>query len=473
MRITTTGCLLLTAFMLVSCYEERSEVRLIEDGSVYLEQELTISDRMIVATQEAGGNSSFEMPFSKSEEELRKNLESAGATVEGLESREGEDGSMVFKHGSRFPDFASFQRFNGGDGMELLEMAPDSADTVRVTVPLGAQEEGDGQMNMELNQLYGMAKGMYIERTIHFPAAVTDTNGEKSEDGRTVTWVYDLRDRKGLEETRQKAGGKASFTGYAVFPADASRFEVAEEPGSVASAGTQKATQASPESVADYNVAIDFISWSKQLDVNEPEDSRKDSRMDLGFNVSWPAGSAPVALYGPEVTSAADNLGNAIERRGTGSPHRNEVDADDEDSRFRTYLDSPDMEAESLSHLEGTIRVVLNQTTETIRIENFRDLVGQDQTGHEALDAIGFKVEELKVNGITVSVDEGTVDDLVDFQVLKDGEPYQTAGGGGSSTRWTYYFQADPSDADAVEVTIMTGEETAELPFSFKDVKLP
>ena len=53
-----------------------------------------------------------------------------------------------------------------------------------------------------ITQLYGLAKGLYVKRTVHLPGEIEKTNGNRGNDKNTVNWVTDLRNKEGLARTK-------------------------------------------------------------------------------------------------------------------------------------------------------------------------------------------------------------------------------------------------------------------------------
>jgi len=207
---------LLCACLLGGCYEDEAEVTINADGSGTVKEKLVISERLIVATSEDGGNENTP-PVSK-----EKVLKEVGSAVEitSITQTDLPDGGRTIEFEGTFSSPEQF--FLSEFCQEQLKLRIAPAGEGKAAIYCDMKKSGDG--GPSLTQLYGMAKGLYIKRTVHLPTEVEKSNGYSDKAKNTVSWATDLRNKEGLAKTKLFIEGPDEGNGFAVFDASVLKF---------------------------------------------------------------------------------------------------------------------------------------------------------------------------------------------------------------------------------------------------------
>jgi hypothetical protein len=297
--------ILCCVFLLSGCYEDEAEITLNSDGSGTVKEKLVISERLIVATSEDGGNENTP-PVSK-----EKVLEKIGSAVDitSITQTELPDGGRIIKFEGTFSSAEQFFLSEFCRDTLNLRLAP--AGDGRAAIYCDMKKSGGGP---DLTQVYGLAKGLYIKRTVHLPAEIEKTNGYRGKDKNTVSWVTDLRNKGGLAKTKVFIEGPDEGNGFAVFNSSGLKFSLPLKAAALPEKAVEKEeTQKEPSGLA---AEVSWVAINKKiaLDSNSTEPTISD--LEFGIEVSWSEGHKPFACLTPVLTDIQDDLNNDLVKSG-------------------------------------------------------------------------------------------------------------------------------------------------------------
>ncbi len=455
----------LMAVGLAGCLEDELEVRLNADGSGWVKHKATWSERMVVASAERAARPKT-LPMV--EEGVREKIASALAITK-LEFADLPDGGKTMYLEGTFDSASQFFLSEYSRETCNLRLTLAGPDKVAVSCAMG-QSKG----SMELTTMYGLAKGLYVKRTVHLPADVIETNGQLAGgDKKTVTWVFDLRNQEGLKRTQAFIEGPDEGKGVAVIPASALTFALPLEP---TSSTEPPSTQPGAGSLtaADLPVDVSWIAWKKVKPFEESTGARK-SDLTIGLKLTWPEGKRPAAYYPPVLTHLTDDCGkDLVSDKHTGSGRR-KIHEHTKKQQMQVSALSPSPEARHLQNLAGTIKVVTDLEKQTVILDNVSDLVGKDSTGVAVLDDFQFRIKSAKGSQLTVAFKPGS-DRISSLTMIKDdGTKLKNRGGGGSIGGGTYdsHFSEPLSDVQKCEIEVIVSKTTVTVPFSAGKLELP
>jgi hypothetical protein len=450
-------------FLLGGCYEDESEITLNADGSGAIKQKLVISERLIVATSEDGSNKNTP-PVSKKEI-----LEKVGSGVDitSFALSEMPDGGRTIEFEGTFSSVEQFFLSEFCRDTLKLRLAP--AGDGKAVVYCDTQESsGSGPST---TQLYGLAKGLYIKRTIHLPAEIEKTNGIQGKDGNTVSWFTDLRNKDGLVRTKAFIEGKDKGVGSAVFDASAIGFSLP-----LKTVGPPKRTaipekgDSSRES-SGLKAEVVWLTINKKISLEDDNKEPENSDLEFGVKVNWDENSKPFSYQTPVLTNIQDDLGKDLVKDGYQNTH--EIHSSRTEKTIEIKTIAPSEHAKKIKNIEGYIPMVTSIKKEKIVLENIQELVGKETTGNPALDKLHFKIKSIKGIRLEIQADGGN-DAITSLEVFgKDGNKINRSGSQGWGDNYSYDFIDNIPELNKCELEVIVSQTVVKVPFSLKEVPLP
>jgi hypothetical protein len=452
-------------FVLCGCYEDVSEVVLNADGSGSVKEKLVFSERFITATLEGDGGKSNMPPSSK--EDMLKEI---GSTVDitSFTSTEQPDGGRVIEFEGTFSSAEQFFLSEFCSETLKLRLAPVEEGKAAIYCEAG-QSDGDIS-GPNITQMYGLAKGLYIKRTIHLPGEIEKSNGDIGKDKKTVSWVTDLRDKEGLARTKAFAEGKTNGVGSAVFDASALKFSLPLKAAKPEEAAKTEKESSSQES-SGLKAEVAWVAINKKAVLDGKSDKPAISDLELGIKVSWNKDGRPVACQEPVLTSIQDDAGNDLVRSSYDNVHK--ISESDTEKELKIKTREPDGDTKKIRNVEGYVPVVTNLNKEKVVLLNMQELAGEEVMGDPVLDKLGFKIISIKGFSLNIQIEDGhnAITSLEVFR--KDGSKVKRRGGGGWGNNYTYDFNEDISKLNKCELEIVVSQTVVKVPFSLKEAALP
>jgi len=457
---------ILLCLLLAGCYEDRTELTLRPDGSGTVRTKLVLSERFVTAAAEGASNEKAP-PVDK--EQVRKQVAEAVEITSLTQSDLPDGGRVIELEGT----FARPERFFLSDFCQkTLNLRLSSTPSGKAVIYCETAESmASPEAGMSVTKLYGLAKGLNIVRTVHLPAKIEETNGSLGEDGRTVSWAFDLRDRQALVRTKKFVEGKDKGKGFAVFDASALEFPLPLKPPVVAQKPEEGKEQAVAGDANDIKADVVKIAVEKTLGLqgdSEPEYSA----LELTIQVSWPEASKPYAAKSAVLTNITDDVGNDLVRT-PGSSFKFEIHGSQAQKQLRVRAKPPGRGAKELLDIRGYVPVVTSVDKKTVELENIAELAGKEATGNPVLDKMNFKVISAAGNSLKIEADGGN-DRIASLELLrKDGSKLRRRGGHGFGDQYTYDFAEPVSEASTCRLEVIVSEHVVKVPFSLERVRLP
>jgi hypothetical protein len=451
--------------LLGGCYEDESQITLNGDGSGTLRQKLVISERLIVATSEDGGNKNTP-PVSK-----EKVLEKVGSAVDitSITLTELPDGGRIIEFEGTFSSAEQFFLSEFCRDALKLRLAP--AGDGKAAIYCDAWQSSGDVGGPSTTQLYGLAKGLYIKRTIHLPAEIEKTNGYRGKDKNTVSWVTDLRNKEGLARTKAFVEGKDKGVGSVVFDASALGFSLplkaVTSPEEIAKSEKRPSSQKPSELKAE----VSWVAITKKVVLDSNSNEPAISNLELGIEVSWSKGITPFAFHKPVLTNIQDDLGNDLVKSAYPSVYK--IHGSKTEKVLKIKAKTPSGNAKKIRSLEGYVPVVANVNKEKVILENMQELAGKETTANPVLDKLHFKIKSIEGSKLNIEIDGGH-NTITSLEVLgKDGSKVRRRGGGGGGNSYSYDFGADVSTWNKCQIEVIVSQTTVNVPFSLDEVTLP
>jgi hypothetical protein len=457
---------LICSCLIGGCFEDHAQITLNPDGSGTIKHRIVLSDRFVVANSESASRPDGPIP---NKEELLEKIGSA-IEVQSVNQKDLPDGSRVIELEGTFSGPEQFFLSEYCLEQIKLRLSPVDKDKAAVYCVM----KPSGQSGPELSQLYGMAKGLIVKRSIHLPGSIQTTNGQKDEDTNRVSWAMDLRDRKALAETKEFLEGPSQGEGKVAFDASALQFELPLKAEKIASKIEESEPDEKSTSPAEIKAGLSWISVTKAKQADGAVIPKK-SFAELGLEVTWNEGHRPVRCEEPVVLSLLDDNGQdlAATSEVTTMKFHLKVREHEKSKEIIIKAKAPSASAKKLKSLEGYVEVVTEDTRETIVLENIRELAGKESTGNPVLDKLGLKIKEIQDRSLKISIDEGT-DKILSVELIKeDGSKVKRTGGGGWKGSYSYEFRDDISELKTCELEVITGETKVKIPFSVDEIALP
>ena len=451
--------------LLGGCYEDESEITLNADGSGTVKQKLVISERLIVATSENGGNKNTP-PVSK-----EKVLEEIGSAVDitSITMTELPDGGRIIDFKGTFSSAEQFFLSEFCRDTLKLRLAP--AGTGKAAIYCDAWQSSGDVSGPSTTQLYGLVKGLYIKRTVHLPAQIEKTNGYRGKDKNTVSWVTDLRDKEGLARTKAFVEGKDKGVGSVVFDASALGFslplKLAAPPQEIANSEKEPSSREPSELKAE----VSSVAMNKKIALDSNSTEPKISDLEFEIKVAWSKDRKPFACHTPVLTSIQDDLGNDLVKSAFQSVHK--IYTSSTEKMLKIKAKAPGANAKQIKNLEGYVPVVTNVNKEKVVLENMQELVGRETTANPVLDKLHFKIKSIEGTRLKIEIDGGS-NTITSLEVVeKDGSKVKRRSSSGWENSYSYDFANDISKLNKCELEVIVSQTIVKVPFSLEEVVLP
>ncbi len=447
------------------CYEDEAEITLNPDGSGNLKQKLVISERLVIASSDSTGSKDTP-PVTK-----EKVLEAIGSAVDitSIKQTDLPDGGRVIQFEGPFSSAEQFFLSEFCRDTLKLRIAP--AGEGKAAIYCDMKQSGDGGPN--LTQLYGMAKGLYIKKTVHLPAEVEKTNGYWDKAKNTVSWAIDLRNKEGLAKTKLFLEGRNKGSGFAVFNASGLKFNLPLK----VTALPEKAIEGKKiqKDSAGLVAGVAWVSVKKKMTVGST-DTSETSDLEIGIEISWNEGHSPIACRKPVLLSLLDDQNNDLVLDRAPSLSQRQIFNSEKKNRKKQLTlraKTPSKNARKLKNLEGYVEVITDVTKKLVVLENINELTGKESTGNNVLDKLNFKIKSIKGATLKIEINGGNERITSLYMTKEDGSKVKKRGGMGWGNEYSYDFDEDISKLNKCELEVVVSESTVKVPFSREEVQLP
>lgn len=475
-RLLACVFVLAVALTLAGCYEDEAEITVNADGSGSFVQTILISEQMVVAmsadNDEMGVSS--DAPFDVSREELEAKLGDAGQ-ITAFETEGLDDGSKRITVRGVFNEVAAF--FSSEYASDSLKLSIKPAGEGKAELIWIAEDESN-QNGPSLDQIYGMAKGLKVIRTVNLPSTPRADQGNV--EGTSIEWAMDLSDRKALAATKAMIEASDGGVLVASFDPKGIEFPVVEEIQVVdvpEGEEDQPAQAAALIDASGMEVVLNTVGWTRYITLNE-NTFAQDHTLSLDMELKWPEGSRPIAVYPATLNSLTDDLGNNLVREvdDTFGERRSEIWEHSDTQMIRLDADGPSRDARALLGLSGEVRVVTQVNLEAASLDNPASLVGKAKVGNPTLEGMGFRIKAIKDMALELTFKEGVEATQVIQSLtatLSDGSEVESNGWGGWANNMTYNFPENLSGMKNLTVNVLAGETVVAVPFSMEKIELP
>jgi hypothetical protein len=458
---------LLCACLLGGCYEDEAEVTINADGSGTVKQKLVISERLIVATSEDGGNENTP-PVSK-----EKVLKEVGSAVEitSITQTDLPDGGRIIELEGTFSSPEQF--FLSKFCQEQLKLRIAPAGEGKAAIYCDMKKSGDG--GPSLTQLYGMAKGLYIKRMVHLPTEVEKSNGYSDKAKNTVSWATDLRNKEGLARTKLFVEGPDEGNGFAVFNASVLKFTLPLKAAALPEKPVEVEKENAQKESMGLAAEVCWISIKKKIGMDSNGVTTL-SDLEIGIEISWNEGHCPIACRKPVLLSLLDDQNNDLVLDKTLSVSQRQIFNSEKKNRKKQLTlraKTPVENAEKLKDLEGCVEVITDVTTELVVLENIKDLVGKESTGNPILDRLNFRIKSIKGATLKIEINGGNETIRSLYMTKEDGSKIKKRGGMGWGNEYSYDFDEDISESTKCELEVIVSQNIVKVPFSLEELALP
>ena len=471
MSVLKRICLFLFCMCLVAgCYEDTVELALNVDGSGVIKQKLVLSERFIVANEESSGSQKGPIP---NKVDIVRTIGSA-IEIKSIKQTNLPDGGRVIELEGTFSSPEQFFLSDYCREQIKLRIAP--AGEGKAAIYCDMKQSGDG--GPSLTQLYGMAKGLHISRTVHLPGEIEKTNGYSERRTETVSWTLDLRNKEGLALTKAFLEGPDKGNGLAVFNASTLRFPLPLKAAALSEKAAVSAKGKSPEEHAGssgFAAKVVWISVKKKMPT-EGAGIAETSDMEVGVEVSWSEGHAPVRCEKAVLMSLSDDLNKDLVSDKAPRVHQGQIFSSEKKERKKELTlraETPSVDAKELKNLEGYVNVITGITKKTVILENVQDLAGKESTGNTVLDKLNFRIKSIKDTRLSIEIDGGSKKITSIAMIKDDSSEIKKTGGMGWENQYSYDFREDISKVTKCKLEVVTGESIVKVPFSLEEISLP
>ncbi len=456
-------------FLLGGCYEDESEITLNSDGSGTVKQKLVISERLIVANSENGGNENTP-PVSK--EKVLKQVGSA-VDITSITLTELPDGGRIIEFEGTFSSAEQF--FLSEFCRDTLKLRLASAGDGKAAIYCDAWQSSGDASGPSTTQLYGLVKGLHIRRTVHLPGEIEKTNGYRGKGRKTVSWVTDLRNKEGLARTKAFVEGKDKGVGSVVF--DASQLEFSLPLKAVTL--TEKADEAKPEQPPKESMVlaakVSWVSLKKKMSTGGAGTTEV-SDLEIGIEFSWNEGHCPVRCQKPVLLNISDDQNKDLISDKDPRVFQRQIFSSEKKNRRKKLTlraKTPSGNARKLKLLEGYVPVVTKVSKKKVILENMQELIGKKTTGNSVLDKLHFKIKSIEGARLKIEIDDGsnTLSSLEIFK--KDGTKIKRRSRSGWENSYSYDFDSDISKLNKCELEVIVSQTIVKVPFSLEELVLP
>ncbi len=461
-KMLTVAC---CVFLLGGCYEDEAEITLNADGSGTVTGKLLISEKLVVATSE-GDNNKKAPPVT--EEQLLKKISSA-IDIASITMTELSDGGRIIEYKGTFSSAEQFFLSKFCRDTLNLRLAPASEGKAAIYCETWQSSSASG--GPSITQLYGLIKGLYVKRTVHLPAAIETTNGQRGKDKNTVSWVTDLRNKEGLARTKAFVEGKDKGVGSAVFDASVLGFSLPLKTATSSEETLESGKNPLSQGPTGLKAEVSWVEINKRIALDGDSNEPVISDLEFGIKVNWTKDNTPFACHTPVLTNIQDDLGNNLVRSTYESVHK--INGPSAEKILKTKAKAPSGNAKKIRNLEGYVSVVAKVNKKKVILENMQELVGKETTANPILDKLHFKIKSIQGPRLNIEIDAGynTITSIEVFE--NDGSRVKKRGGGGWGNNYSYDFDNDISKLNKCELEVIVSQTIVKIPFSLKEVVLP
>ena len=444
------------------CYEDEAEITLNPDGSGALKQKLVLSERLIVSTSNGGGSEGTP-PATK-----EKVLEQIGPAIDvtSIKQTDLPDGGRVIQFEGTFSSAEQFFLSEFCRDTLKLRIAP--AGEGKAAIYCDMKKSGDG--GPSLTQLYGMAKGLYIRRTVHLPTEIEKTNGYSGKTKNTVSWFTDLRDKAGLAKTTLFIESRDKGSGFAVFNASGLKFSLPLKVTALPEKAVEEKKIQKDSAGLVAGVAWISVQRAKKIDGT---DIAKQSYTEIGIELSWNEGHRPIRHNKPVLLSLLDDLNNDLVTSEEPSVFQGKIYEHQKKKEFKLKEKAPSTNARKLKNLEGYVEVITDVVKELVVLENIQELVGKESTSNPILDKLNFRIKSIQDRKLKIAIDENAQKITSIYMIKDNGSKVKKRGSGGWAGNWSFDFDEDISKLNKCELEVVVSESTVKVPFSREEILLP
>jgi hypothetical protein len=421
----------------------------------------------MIAISEGKGPQNVPIP---DKEEMMKKIGSAIKVIS-IKQTDTLDGGRVIELEGAFSRPEQF--FLSEYCRDSLKLRISPAGKGKAAIYCDMEQSGDGGPN--LTQLYGLAKGLYIKKTIHLPTKVEKTNGYWDKAKNTVSWAIDLRNKEGLAKTKQFIEGPDEGDGFAVFDASELKFSLPLK----AAASTKKAidtekdgTQKEPTGL---KAKVCWISVKKKMAIDATV-AAETSDLEIGIEISWNEGLSPIACRKPVLLSLLDDQNNDLVSDNASPTSQRQIFSREKKDRKKLLTvraKTPAKNTKKLKDLEGYVEVITGVTKETVVLDNIQELLGRESTGNPILDKLNFQIKSIKGSSLKIKIDGGN-DRITSLYMIKgDDSKVKKRGGMGWGDEYSYDFGEDISDFNKSELEVVVAQKIVKVPFALEQAILP
>lgn len=476
------------------CFDEEITFKMNPDGSGVIQVNRTIDDRVTVMFEEM--DALAQIPFfnfaglagSIGSDEW-KQLEKMGFTITDEKLETLPTGEMKVSYVAAF---SNVEQLSNPEATDLLpfHLSRNEAGELVLRAELfdmeGAEDESTGTTMMNeqvpLGILYGLLKGYHRKISATLPQAVTTQSGKLSEDKLTVSWEFDLRNRQGLEATREVYA--KSVLGYveatAKLGALAEGLPAYEAVPTAGRPASEKPTSAKPEArpaSGKYalNVARIEVVRSRTL---EPIGQPEVASATVFLNLSWSEDTPFLRYEEPVLKAARDDQGNDLVE----SLNYFTMGGTQDEPGVATIqvpVGSPSASAAKILGFSGSLKVISAKEIKKAVLDpaKLESLVGAEKTGVAALDAEGGRITELSDSSFTLQLGPADSDNKRSIK-----KATMTLKSGGTEEAWStncmwgecsVMFMTELSEAKSIELAIPAGEIVEEIVFGMDEIPLP
>ena len=463
---------LLISIFVGGCYEDVIEIKLNPDGSGSIKQRSVLSERLMTATESENESVTSNGPET-TKEALVKKIGTAFNIVS-IKQEDTPDGGRIIELEGKFDTPEQF--FLSEYCIESLKLSISPSDEGKAAIYCDMSQSGD--TGPDVTQMYGLAKGLLMKRTIKLPTKIEKNNGTFDPKANTVSWSTDLRNKEALAKTKAFVEGNDKGKGFVIFDSSELKFSLPlkskDTPAEPEPAETDEIPVFNPDS-SSIAAKVSWVSVKKKL----PADGSGIpdlSSLQVGIDLTWDEDNAPFSCENPVLTNIKDDLGNNLVSDSTLSNALSKINSS-EQKRMKKELtvkaNSPNNNAKKLKKIEGYIETVIKIDKETIALENLQDLVGKPTTGIKTLDSLDFKIKSIEGKKIRIEIDGGS-NSIVSIALFKDdGTEIKRSGSGSGQNNITYSFREDISHVNKCDLEVVVSEHKAKVPFSIDEIDLP
>jgi len=447
------------------CYEEEVELTLNSDGSGTIKQKLILSERFMVAISENKGSQQGPIP---DKEELVKKIGLA-IEISSIKQTDLPDGRRVIELEGTFSKPEQFFLSEYCQKQIKLRIAPAGKGKAAIYCDM----KNSGGSGPNLTQLYGLAKGLHISRTVHLPTEIIQTNGYSDKDKNTVSWTTDLRNKEGLAQTKAFIEGPDEGSGFAVFDVSRLKFTLPLKVTALPEKAVEK--EKIQRESAGLAAKVAWVSVKKKM-ATEGTGVAETSDLEIGIEVSWNEGHCPVRCEKPVLLNLLDDLNKDLVSDKGPRVHQGQIFTREERDRKKELTlraKNPSQNAKKLKQLEGYVEVIAGIVKKTVVLENVQELAGKESTGSPVLDKLNFRIKSIKSARLKVEIDGGGQKITSLDMLRKDGSKVKRSGGMGSGNEYSYDFREDISKVTKCELEVVVAESIVKVPFSLEEISLP